>query len=197
MLRHPKIEGIFQAAVEVFSHSGFDQAKVDEIAQKAGVAKGTIYYHFRSKEELFLGMISEGLEKLVDFVERNIQTSDDPIVQLEQVVRAQLLFFSENAKLAKIILQEAFGTKERQQEFRHHVRDYLRLIEGLLEKGQAQGVFRVANVSEMASAIFGALSVSALQKIFSLEGDALQTDQALVILSDSMVHFVLGGIKMS
>lgn len=196
-MRHPKIEGIFQAAVDVFSHSGFDQAKVDEIAQKAGVAKGTIYYHFRSKEELFLGMISEGLEKLVDFVERNIRISEDPIVQLEQVVRAQLVFFAENAKLAKIILQEAFGTKERQQEFRHHVRDYLRLIEGLLEKGQAQGVFRVANVSEMASAIFGALSVSALQKIFSLEADALQTDQALARLSDSMVHFVLGGIKMS
>jgi AcrR family transcriptional regulator len=197
-LRHPKIEEIFQAAIEVFAQSGFDQAKVDDIAKKARVAKGTIYYHFRSKEELFLGMISEGLEKLVEYVKRNILQSNDPREQLSYLVEAHLRFFAQNAPLAKIILQEAFDTKERQQEFRNHIRGYLQLIEELLEKGKNQGVFQFHHSSETASAIFGALSISALQKIFTLEDVGKHhNEQELQQWSDGMIRFILNGLNPS
>ncbi|WP_353963340.1 helix-turn-helix domain-containing protein [Tepidibacillus marianensis] len=44
---------MFDAAIDVFSEYGFEKAKMDLIAEKANVAKGTIYYHFKSKEEIF------------------------------------------------------------------------------------------------------------------------------------------------
>ena len=48
-MRHETVDLIFNAAIEVFAESGFDQAKMDDIARAAGVAKGTIYYHFKEQ----------------------------------------------------------------------------------------------------------------------------------------------------
>ncbi|MBA4494159.1 TetR/AcrR family transcriptional regulator [Paenactinomyces guangxiensis] len=168
-MRHEKVEVIFQAAVEVFAESGFDQAKMDEIAQAAGVAKGTIYYHFKSKEELFVGLMNEGMEKLSDCVRRGIALKKSPSEQLEALLHAHILFFVKNGKLAKLLLNEAFGTKERQRQFRTKIREYLNLIESVLQQGIEQGEFQMAHPREMASAIFGAASVVVLQKIYSLE----------------------------
>lgn len=168
-MRHEKVDVIFQAAVEVFAESGFDQAKMDDIAQEAGVAKGTIYYHFKSKEELFVGLMNEGMEKLIDCVWRNIGLKQTPKEQLEALIYSQVHFFMQNGKLAKLLLNEAFGTKERQRQFRAKIRDYLQLIEKILQAGCERGDFQITYIQEMASAIFGAISVAVLQKLYSLE----------------------------
>jgi AcrR family transcriptional regulator len=166
-MRHEKVDVIFQAAVEVFAESGFDQAKMDEIAQQAGVAKGTIYYHFKSKEELFVGLMNEGMDQLIDCARRNVALFVSPLEQLKALLQAQIRFFVENGKLAKLLLSEAFGTKERQRQFRAKIREYLQLIESVLKEGMERGEFRTVHPQETASALFGAASVVVLQKLYS------------------------------
>jgi AcrR family transcriptional regulator len=168
-MRHEKVDVIFQAAVQVFAESGFDQAKMDDIAQAAGVAKGTIYYHFKSKEELFVGLMNEGMTKLIDCAKRSIAVHESPAEQLKALLHAHVHFFIQNGKLAKLLLNEAFGTKERQRQFRAKIREYLNLIEEILQKGMETGELHLEHSQEMASAVFGAASVVVLQKIYSLE----------------------------
>jgi AcrR family transcriptional regulator len=179
-MRHEKVDVIFQAAVEVFAESGFDQAKMDEIAQVAGVAKGTIYYHFKSKEELFVGLMNEGMEHLIDCVRRGIELKESAKEQLDALIYAHVHFFIQNGKLAKLLLNEAFGTKERQLQFRARIRQYFRLIEEVLQKGMNSGEFQLGHPTEMASAIFGAASVAVLQKIYSLEESTAEEIEASV-----------------
>ena len=56
---------IFDSAIRIFSDCGYRGATMDDIASNAGLAKGTLYYHFTSKEEIFNFIVEEGIQKLV------------------------------------------------------------------------------------------------------------------------------------
>jgi AcrR family transcriptional regulator len=197
-MHHEKVDVIFQAAVEVFAESGFDQAKMDEIAQTAGVAKGTIYYHFKSKEELFVGLMNEGIQRLVDCAKSNIDLHRSPTAQLKALIESHVHFFVQNSKLAKLLLGEAFGTKERQRKFREKIRLYLRLIESVLKDGVKKREFVVEHPQETASAIFGAASVVVLQKIYSMEGVNEKEIEAMApTMIETLHHLLLTSITKS
>ncbi|MGA8944253.1 MAG: TetR/AcrR family transcriptional regulator, partial [Thermoactinomyces sp.] len=193
-----KVDVIFQAAIKVFADSGFDQAKMDDIAKEAGVAKGTIYYHFKSKEDLFVGLMNEGVQKLIDFAKRNISMYDSPTEQMQALVESHVLFYVENGMLAKLLLSEAFGTKSRQYQFRIKIHEYLRLIEEILLRGTEKGEFKVKHVPEAASAFFGAASVVVLQKLYNLEeSEPQEIDEAVPQMIGSLQHIVMCSIKNS
>ena len=60
---------IFNAAIELFSKNGYDNATVDDITAIAGVAKGSLYYHFSKKEDIFDMLLQEGLDLLRNSIE--------------------------------------------------------------------------------------------------------------------------------
>lgn len=86
-----KRQVIFAAAREVIVERGFDAAKMDEIAARAGVGKGTLYNFFASKEELFLQLVLDHFERIRDMVDRESEGLDDPWQELEASWRALLL----------------------------------------------------------------------------------------------------------
>ncbi|TCW39392.1 TetR family transcriptional regulator [Laceyella sacchari] len=194
-MRHEKVDMIFQAAVEVFAESGFDQAKMDDIAQMAGVAKGTIYYHFKSKEELFAGLINEGIEKLIEYANRHIESVEEPVAKIQHLIKAHVLFFIHHAKLAKLLLNEAFGTKERQRHFRGKIREYITLIEKVLIEGKEKGDFNINHTLETASAIFGAASVIVLQKLYHAEDhEVAEMEKDLPAILETLDALLIKGI---
>jgi len=197
-MRHETVDLIFDAAIEVFAESGFDQAKMDDIAKAAGVAKGTIYYHFKSKEELFVGLMNEGVQKLIDRARRNMELHASPTDQLLGLVENQIRFYVQNGKLAKLLLSEAFGTKTRQLQFRIKIGEYLQLIEKVIDEGNRIGEFRVRHVPEAASAIFGAASVVVLQKLYSMdELDPARIERDIPPMIETVRHMVVCGMKDS
>ncbi|MFC7440195.1 TetR/AcrR family transcriptional regulator [Laceyella putida] len=194
-MRHEKVDMIFQAAVEVFAERGFDQAKMDDIAQVAGVAKGTIYYHFKSKEELFAGLINEGIEKLIECAGRHMDNDEEPVAKLQNLIKAHVYFFIHHAKLAKLLLNEAFGTKERQRHFRWKIREYIELIEKVLIEGKEKGQFNINHTLETASAIFGAASVIVLQKLYHMEDRKVaEMEKELPAMLETLHLLVLKGL---
>lgn len=197
-MRHEKVDLIFNAAIEVFAESGFDQAKMDDIAKAAGVAKGTIYYHFQSKEELFVGLMNEGVQKLIDCAERIMKLHESPTEQLLALIENQVRFYVQNGKLAKLLLSEAFETKTRQHQFRIKIGEYLQLIEKVMVDGNEIGEFQIKHIPETVSAFFGAASVVVLQKLYSLEElDFEQIEQDIPKMIDTLQHIVMHSIKKS
>ncbi len=197
-MRHETVDLIFNAAIEVFAESGFDQAKMDDIARAAGVAKGTIYYHFRSKEELFVGLMNEGVQKLIDRARRYLNSHKSPTDQLLALVENQIHFYVQNGKLAKLLLNEAFGTKTRQVQFRRKIGEYLQLIEEVMIEGNRLGEFQIKHVPEAASAIFGAASVVVLQKLYSMEEvDPARIERDIPPMVETVRRMVLCGMKDS
>lgn len=155
---------IFEAAVAVFSEKGFARATMDEIAKRAGIAKGTIYYNYRSKKALFLSLIEEGIERLEAAVKREISRKEDILSRLEALIGAQLSFFEEHRDYCKILLSEVWGLGNRWEKQVERLRSgYINIIKDLLQKGQAEGVIRKnLEIDTAAVAVFGAVAVAAL-----------------------------------
>ncbi|MBE3588835.1 MAG: TetR/AcrR family transcriptional regulator [Thermoanaerobacteraceae bacterium] len=163
---------IFDAAVKVFAEKGFARATVEEIAKHAGIAKGTIYYNYKGKKELFLSLLEEGIERLEAAVSREVARKDTVVAKLEALISAQLGFFEEYRDYCKILLSEVWGLGHRWEEQVQRLRSgYFKTIQELLEKGQAEGVIRRDLETETtAAAIFGAVGVAALDRfVFARE----------------------------
>jgi AcrR family transcriptional regulator len=98
---------LFDAAMELIGERGFTDASVDEIVDRAGVAKGTVYYHFTGKAELVEALIEDRLSPLAErFREAAAANSDDPRAAIEALVRAELEFLGENSSFSKLLLTE-------------------------------------------------------------------------------------------
>ena len=98
---------LFDAAMELIGDRGFADASVDEIVDRAGVAKGTVYYHFSGKAELVEALIQDRLRPLAErFREAAETNADDPRAAIEALVRAELEFLSGNSSFSKLLLTE-------------------------------------------------------------------------------------------
>jgi AcrR family transcriptional regulator len=185
-LRKSKTNLIFQAAIDVFSEKGFDKATMDDIAARANVAKGTIYYHFKSKEELFLFLVEEGVEMLREGVESKLTEDLTPREKIELILREQISFFGQYRDFCVILLRESWGAEDRQLEFRKMIRSYMSLIEKVVQEGKAAGTFQDVSAENAGSAIFGMVSIAALHILLGkgqYDEDKLFTDLKQIALN--------------
>jgi TetR/AcrR family transcriptional regulator len=188
-VRMSKTDKIFQAAIDVFSEKGFDKATMDDIAAKAHVAKGTIYYHFKSKEELFHFLVQEGMDRLQETVQQKVTPDMSGKEKLSVAIREQLSFFSEYRDFCIILLQEAFGELERQKKFRRLLRNFTKQIESFILQGMEEGDIHAYDPEMAAWSIFGSLAIPALHVL--LAGDPLDVERI-----NAQIHsFVFQGIQ--
>ena len=92
-------ERILEAALEVFSHKGFHPATTDEIAEKAGVGKGTLYRYFETKDKLFAELVRLRLEELGRRAGSVIDSRDDVLTMISKYIRIYFEFFDRNQRL--------------------------------------------------------------------------------------------------
>lgn len=107
---------ILDAALEVFSEKGFHSATVDEIAEQAGLGKGTLYRYFANKETLFNELVRLRLEEL----ERNawavFDGQDDVLTMIHKYLHTYFAFFDHNQRLYRLIVQERPDVGDRVQD---------------------------------------------------------------------------------
>src|SRR5439155_14870597 len=85
-----KRERILEAAIKVFAAEGFYNAKVSQIAQAAGVADGTIYLYFKSKDDLLINLFEDRMEMVNANLREAIDTESSAIARLKRIVRLHL-----------------------------------------------------------------------------------------------------------
>ena len=136
-------ERILDAALEVFSHKGFHPATMDEIAEKAGVGKGTLYRYFETKEKLFAELMRLRLDELERRVASSIDGHDDVLTMISKYLRIYFEFFDLNQRLYRLIIQEQLDLgKQSPNEYFHKV---LRAVPNLKRKvyeGTQQGILK-------------------------------------------------------
>lgn len=118
-------KNIFEAAVKVFSNYGYTGATMDMVMETAGVAKGTIYYHFKSKEELFHFVIEEGIKLINEEIYEATKYIEDSFERMNSSAKVQLKYVYENKDLFKVILSQLWGTEERSVLLRQKVKKLL------------------------------------------------------------------------
>jgi AcrR family transcriptional regulator len=106
---------ILDAATVVFSKNGFAAADVQEIANKTGVGKGTVYRYFPSKEELFLAAVDHGMRRLKSAVDAAVAGVEQPLERIAEGIRAYLAFFDEHPEIVELLIHERAHFRDRKK----------------------------------------------------------------------------------
>jgi AcrR family transcriptional regulator len=99
---------IFDAAMAVFGKKGFAGTKVEEVAEAAGLARATIYYHFRSKRDLYVFLLQEGISRLAAHVAAAVDSAASPADRLAALVDGHVDFFAKYRAFTTIALLETW-----------------------------------------------------------------------------------------
>lgn len=110
---------MLEAAQNLFLSKGFEDTSVDEIAEAADVAKGTFYYHFKSKSDVLLAMSLEYLKDLSEYVDEQLGSGRSPLAVLREILHQMAKETQANRKLAKIYYSSVFAQFSRQLEEEH------------------------------------------------------------------------------
>jgi TetR/AcrR family fatty acid metabolism transcriptional regulator len=135
-----KRERILDAAERVFAQHGFFAARVSEIAKEAGVADGTIYLYFKSKDEVLISLFESRMERFNQLLADAIPTSASPTEKLLTLIRTYLTLVREQPMVAEVLTIELRQSSKFMKEASNpKFGDLLRTIAGLVAEGQAAG----------------------------------------------------------
>ncbi len=161
---------ILQAAEEVLMEKGYHETSIDEIASRVGIAKGTVYLHFSSKEDLVFALFEKDMEKFEQLVDSTIASELTARAKMEAILhvlygsffskRFQLLYsLSNSADLRRIFVEKKGCMREIWERISA-------LITALLEEGKAAGEFDTTiPTSVMVSAFFSLLSPKSYDRL--------------------------------
>ena len=186
-----KREAIMRAAISVFAHNGYFNSKVADIAREAGVADGTVYLYFKSKEDILHSIFDRSVEEGLDAARKRIERVTDPKEKLRQIAALHLERLGADRDLAVVFQVELRGSTKFMEEFSAAgFAEYLRLIRSTFEEGQRAGVFRAnLNANVVAKVLFGALDEMATNWILS------RRRYKLAPMADDVLDIFLNGVN--
>ena len=154
-------ERILRAAIEAFARRGFLGASTREIAELAGVTDPLLFYHFKTKADLYLAAVEDQLGTLKEGLQAQIGGCLDPRERLRRFVTIYLQYFLDLEPGLTVTLRELQGLPPKTAEAitRFHHAAVTERLEEILAAGVAQGVFRALNVPRCALAIIGILQI--------------------------------------
>jgi AcrR family transcriptional regulator len=174
---------ILAAALASFAERGFAATRLEDVAARAGISKGTLYLYFKGKEDLFEAVVRATLVPNIERLEALTATFDGPSAQLLErlLLTVARVVESKVGAIPKLVVAEAGNFPELARFYLDAVvRRGLRLIGSILRRGIRRGEFRQLDVEHAAFCVFGPILLAALWKN-SLEpyDDAALDAQAL------------------
>ena len=205
-----KRERILVAAERIFARHGFFAARVSEIAREAGVADGTIYLYFKSKDDLLISLFENRMKQVNDQLRQAI-AGKPPAEQLRAFIHTYLQLVSDEPTAAEVLTIELRQSTKFMKEYDNpQFADFLRMLGGIIADGQARGELDAAIPSHIAARmIFGIVDELALAWVLAkqpLRGAASAANPGpapgtrpkkfdIVRAADWVVAMVTGGLE--
>src|SRR3979409_1587532 len=164
-----KRSAILRAAIRVFANNGYFNSKVADIGAGAGVADGTVYLYFKSKEEILHSIFDQNMAEAIAADRKLIDKLRDPREKLRRIATLHLERLGADRDLAVVFQVELRGSTKFMEEFSAAgFAEYLGLLRAIFEEGQRSGVFRKdLNAKVVSKILFGALDEMATNWIIS------------------------------
>ncbi len=184
---------LFSAAVELLGERGYTGTTVDEIVERAGMAKGTVYYHFRSKSELVTALLDDGLRRLAESFRGEIKDAPNGEAALRALVHAELAYIQGYQAFSKLVMSEMWRADRDWRDSLRMLREqYVEVFAGTLRRGVAEGAFRAdLDTQTSASTIFGMIATAALDWL------VFDPQAALDDVERRLLPLVLGAVRVS
>ena len=161
-------ERILEAAVKVFATKGYHDAKVDDIVSESNTSKGSFYFYFPSKQDIFLALTDAFTDLLEARLTQAMEKEEHGIQQMDAALRASLGLFSQYRGLAKIALVQAVGLGVAFEERRRAMNDrFTKIIQTRLERAAQDGSIPPLHAEIAARAWVGALNEIVINWIYA------------------------------
>jgi TetR/AcrR family transcriptional regulator, fatty acid metabolism regulator protein len=187
----PKRDAILRAATDVFAESGYFNAQVADAARAAGVAAGTVYLYFRSKDDLLVSIFERSMREAIAEGRAMAGGVRDPRQRLRRFAALHLGRLGRDRNLAVVFQVELRQSTKFMERFSSTLlRDYLGLIRDAIADGQRAGMFRAdIKATVAAKMFFGALDEMATNWILSRRRYSLEAD------ADTVVDLFVNGAR--
>ena len=154
-----KRERILDAAERVFARHGFYNARVAEIARAAGVADGTIYLYFKSKDDLLISLFESRMERVNTQLAEAIDTVDTAPEKIQVFLSSYAALAKEHPSVAEVLTLELRQSSKFMKEYANpRFGEFLRVLAGIVEEGQRAGELDDGIPAQLAArALFGAI----------------------------------------
>jgi TetR/AcrR family fatty acid metabolism transcriptional regulator len=184
-------QSICDAAMRVVARKGIASVTVQDIADEAGVAKGTIYLYFQSRDEILARTMDAATERLLEKLAAACKDCRAFRDVLEARIRTQLQHFEENRDFFRIYLAMSEPLGERRLRKHATYQTYLGQLERLLAEAIERGEVRGVSVSRLAVAVASVVREIVLHRIIEREPPPLDDDVRFA------VDFIMRGIGES
>ena len=150
-------EDIFEAAVQCFNKTGYYETSIDTIAAEARISKGGIYYHFKSKKDLFLELFHYRVNRYTNYLKNYTADIANPAERLLVFISKASNIQKENADFFKFCI-EFLSMGARDPEIREMMtafyREQVATFKGFVEEGITMGIFKPHDAEKTALAIY-------------------------------------------
>ena len=146
---------ILNAAEEVFTEKGFDQARMDDIAGQTGLSKGTLYLYFKSKDDLIIAILDRLFEREFGQMEKLVVADKTARACIEEFTDLTTRDVSAMLRLLPIFyefLALAFRNKYVQHALKQYLNSFLDILTPIIQRGIDSGEFRAVDAREVALA---------------------------------------------
>ena len=151
--------------MRVVGRKGLAKATVDDIAREAGVAKGTVYLYFRSRDEILEKTIGAAADVLLERLRRAGERGRTFADSLELVLAAQFAFFDENRDFFRLYFSAGESSEDRRLHRSRNYRDHIGHLVEIIKRGRRRGELTTADPERAAIAIAGASRAFILRRI--------------------------------
>ena len=164
---------ILNSAIKVIADKGFFSCRTLDISGDAGVAYGSLYQYFKSKEDILLSIFRERWGILIKKVEKVNKTIADPVDKLKAIFDYIFVSYELNPELMKVMIIDIprvrqFYTKEDRKLYK----SFFMGIEDIYKEGQDKGVFRTDVSPTIATfVIYGAVDATIRQYVYNPDFD--------------------------
>lgn len=187
-----KREAILRAAIKVFANRGYFSSKVADIAGEAGIADGTVYLYFRSKDDILHSIFDRAMTEFIDEGRRQLAEIENPVERIRRIAQLHLEKLGADRNMAIVFQVELRGSTKFMEQFSAAgFGEYLDIIRKTIADGQAAGVFRTDLKPVVgAKILYGALDEMVTNWILS------KRSYPLAPMADEVLKVFFGGVSI-
>lgn len=149
--RAERRQAIIEVAARLFAEWGYGDCEMERVASEQGIAKGTLYLYFPSKEALFYACVDHGMQQLQTQLKAAADSVPDPLDRIRRAIRSYLEFFDQHPQYAELLIQERANFKHRKKPTYFEYRDANRgpwreMYTGLISEGRLRNDLPVERI---------------------------------------------------
>lgn len=192
--REQRRDAILKAASVLFGRQGYHATSIADVLAAAGISRGTFYLYFDNKDSLFLELMEQFIQRIMEVVEVVDPAMPNPTARIYDNVRRVVDVVFDNQDLTVMVLREGLGLRpevdEKLKRFYGFVRE---MVEGALANGARLGLIRKVNEPIVATALIGAIKEVFLHHLMIARDSAPPRES----VAESLLDFGLRGLLLT